>query len=180
MKKRLSLIILLTIFLLMPINVFASADLNLSCDKETTLSKDKNVYCVLTCNSDEEIGLIAGRIDLPKGIEIESIKTNADWQGNTEENTFMIVSAKTQTDLIEIATFKLKTNGKYDGKAFVKIRKAVYDTSDFVEHKFDDVETTINVKASPVARYTTPVLIGVGVVVVIAGIIVFIIKKKKK
>jgi len=181
MKKSILYILSLVVLVIMPINVLAKANLVITCPTET-LTKEKNVECNIKVNSEEEIGSLAVKIKVPKGIEVESIYRYEPWLGNAEGNAIMAYVDENVKGEIDLANFTLKTDGKYDGTAKIELVEASYSNKDYETVDFDNVSEEIEVEGANgiITNSNIPIVPIVVGIVLVAIIIVIIIKKKKK
>lgn len=183
MKKRiLSFVITIAMLIVLPISVSAKNSIELQCASDD-LPINLTTTCEFIAISDSDIGGYSFTLDVPKNISFGSLKEADGWLVSINGNKIAAASANSVKSGSVIATVFLTNQGNAfvdtNRKVVIKDIEMTLIKSDgsVTSEKVNDVTKKFYIHGS-ISRAT--LYIGIGVLVIIIGLVIFKISKKKK
>lgn len=131
---RYKLLLYITLFCLLPINVFAKEDIKVDCNKI-----DENYECKVSGNIDYAISAIDFHFSLPSNATIISYELDTRWEGSADNFWVSLYSAEDSKGEIPLLTFIISSDKKIVGEDF-KIKDLLIYDSEYNEHRVEEKE----------------------------------------
>ena len=148
--KKYGIIILMTLFMILPIEVNAlTGSVKISCSPNS-ISEKETVECLITGTTDENVKSISGNIEISDNLSISSFKVNEKWIQNSNENDK--ININTSDDIsgdFEIGTISIKVSDNAQaGNESIKLTSVIFKDKDEEEFTVSNATTNLEIKSS--------------------------------
>ncbi len=143
MKK----LVVLLLVLVFPLAVYAADDINLSCDKDTSIAINESIICRVSLKTGKNFNKISFEINSSDGLEITDVRSNYEklWHISKDKNLITVTSDEVQYGLQEFGIILVKALKDGNHELTLKDIKIINSLSEEIEETSLE-DTTKNLK----------------------------------